>query len=630
MPGTGGVNFQSSMLSEVSSLTFLSVISYNFPWTTVLDFSANKNLETLVLSSDIASLPDVFTGFTRLARLDVGGNYRLSKLPDSLSSCVSLARIIATDCNMSLANSFFDMSNLSNLVSVYADNNKMRSIPTSLCNLPTSLNGSNPSLTLNLETNPIASVAPCFGSNTKLTALALSGTKMTSFPTPFLSLSGLTRLFWNNNDFQMNANVDFSSLSKLSYLDITNIKLVGAFPNSVSSLNLMSTFAAPRNTLKGTISNNFFQRLTQLRYFDIAGSEVTGAFPTSINAPGTVMTTLSVARNRFTTLPDAVQNLSKLEYIDFSDNQLTVIPSATAWKSLRSLRTIALGGNVQLNGPLPSFWAQSADFPSLETVNMSSTGYTGDFPSLNTSSLNYAYFYDMALSGSILGITRATNLQHLRLERNVLTGTLPSSLSLAAKMTRFDVSNNMLSGTVPSSFSSITTLTYIALNNNGFTGALPDIDAMRVSTFQVQNNQFDLCAQNPRVPSRASGNCNVTNNAFPNACRCPTYYSANCAVQTTCPPPDFVPSASTPAPFVIPTPVKAPTAPIAPVPVFSPSETATPGQSAPPSALTPSSTPRTPYLDADDEPMVPTGAAHMTQLAVSMLVCAAIAAAIFM
>lgn len=231
MPLKAGVDLKFSLLAGVSSLTHLSIFSYADGWTIVPDFSASKNLEHLVLTSNFSSIPDVFTGFTRLTYLDVSSNPRLSKLPYSLSSCVKLIHASVLNCNLSLANSFFDMSNLTNLVSIDASNNKMTSIPTSLCNLPTSLNGSNPSLTLDLQNNPIT-FTPCFGSNAKLTSLLLSYTKFTSFPTTLLSLSGLTRLYWHDNAFPIYANVDFSSLPKLSHLNV-NIKLVDPFSFAV-------------------------------------------------------------------------------------------------------------------------------------------------------------------------------------------------------------------------------------------------------------------------------------------------------------------------------------------------------------------------------------------------------------
>lgn len=620
-PGMGGAQFPATITSDLPNLTFLSVLSYDFGWTTVPDFSASTKLQKIVLSSDaFESIPDIFTNFKSLVTLDIGSNYKVSKLPPSLSQCTNLTTLIATSCNLSLPDSFFDMSN-TKLTSMDFDYNKMTSIPASLCDLTRTVPAGT-TVRLNLENNPIASVASCFGMNTKLTALSLLNTKMTSFPTPFLSLSGLTRLFWNRNEFSMTANVDVSSLSKLTYIDITNIKLVGAFPNTLSSLTGLSTFAASGNTFKGSMADNFFQRLTQLRYFAVSGSELTGAFPSTVGSAGTV-TSLIAAGNRFTSLPNSLQNLTNLAFIDFSDNQLATIPSDAIWKHMSKLQSIAIGGNVQLNGPLPTFWAQSADFPSLDTVNMSYTGFTGNFPSINSTKLVNVYITDSSLDGTISAITRATKLQELRLARNILTGSIPDSISTATALTRFEVSNNMLSGSLPSNFNLLSDLVYFVVNDNGLTGALPYVDSLnRLTYFQVQNNQFDLCAVNPQVSYRVQGYCNVTNNAFPNACRCPTYYS-RCTAQTTCPPPDYVPTIN--PPVDIPVPVKPPTAPVAPAPVFAPSETSTPGQAAAPSWPVPA-----PRLSAIDEPMVPTAASSNVAVSAVMIVCSALFVAIFM
>lgn len=607
-----GVPYDASLLAGITTLTSVTIYSgpYYYAFSILPDITASTGLVTLKLAGNFTTLPDTFSGFVNLTTIDFSGNPQLKKLPASLASCPKLTYLTCSSCNLSSDDSFFDMSNTKiNYISLSSNN--IKSVPTSLCTLPTSVPIGTQQVFF--DGNALTSFPSCFSQNSKLAYLSMTNTNFSSFPTSILGLTGMSRLSMRYNAQPLVGNFDFSLLTSLVYLDITSAQIVGAFPNSLAGISTLYSITAPGNNFQGTIAPNFFQNLGSFTYLEITGSSVSGAFPAVTNARS--LTTLYCGRNRFTSLPDGFQNTTYLAYIDFSDNQLTSIPADSVWKSLTRLRNLWIGGNTELTGLLPTFWAQQANFPNINSVNMSFTGYYGDFPNINSSSLRYAYFSGAGLNGRIQGFTQANGLYELTLDRNALTGTIPNSIGSASTgalyLQRLDLSYNILSGALPVYFTSLTSLTTLVLNNNGFSGAVPNVNLLTgLTTLQIQNNQFELCSANPGIGYRLQGRCNVTNNAFPDACGCGNYYTY-CSVNTTCPAPDYVPIST---PYTIPVPIKPPTAAPVPVPVFTPALIATPSQSTTP-------------VDDSQEPI---GAASPIALSAAVVFCSALLAALIM
>ena len=79
------------------------------------------------------------------------------------------------------------------------------------------------------------------------------------------------------------------------------------------------------------------------------------------------------------------------------------------------------------------------------------------------------------LSGEIpLELFHLTNLQDIMLDRNDLTGLLPTiELLKLQRLERFQVSNNRLTGPIPSQLGNLPRLRLAWLHMNEFTGAMP-------------------------------------------------------------------------------------------------------------------------------------------------------------
>ncbi|WOH09442.1 hypothetical protein DCAR_0728899 [Daucus carota subsp. sativus] len=97
---------------------------------------------------------------------------------------------------------------------------------------------------------------------------------------------------------------------------------------------------------------------------------------------------------------------------------------------------------------------------------------------LNFSSFPFLERLDLGYCGLVgnvhYQIGTLSNLVHLSLHNNNLTGKLPSSMANLVQLKMLDLSHNNLSGSVPSVISSLKNLHFIDLAFNNFTGFIPE------------------------------------------------------------------------------------------------------------------------------------------------------------
>ena len=67
-----------------------------------------------------------------------------------------------------------------------------------------------------------------------------------------------------------------------------------------------------------------------------------------------------------------------------------------------------------------------------------------------------------------------TGLSDLRIDLNMLTGTLSTAIGLLPNMTVLSVYDNLMTGTLPSELGQLSSLNTIYLDGNSFTGSLND------------------------------------------------------------------------------------------------------------------------------------------------------------
>jgi Leucine-rich repeat (LRR) protein len=512
------------------------------------NFSSNTALEYLTLRRINLDNTDLaVTDFSRLGNLtalDVSGNKLLTKLPAALSQCLLLQQLDVRDCALSDQDSVFDMKN-TRVSYLRLDNNGIDTLSANtICRLSNFVTSSG-SFALYLSGNSLSSLPDCIW-NYPISTLTLGSTKFATFPTGLFGFS-LNTLSWNGNDRVMTVADNTWNIQKwyadLKTLELINTKISAPFPIELRKCLRLTKIHAAGNSFSGTLPDDFFAN-GGVEDFDITDSSLSGPFPAG--GFSDYMTRIRVKGNKFTTIPDTIQQFSSsgmIWEINFSDNDLAIIPSNEIWASITSLNSIWVGGNPRLTGSIPTAWLQSG------SVNASFCSFTGNVPAL-TSRVYELYLSGNLLAGTIQPPVSSQSLRAFDVSQNALHGEIPSAFGDSSgsfdwsSLTTFNVSYNRLTGTFPSNLNRLVNLVRLGLNNNGLSGALPDFSQLsNVSHFEGHTNFFSICQSNPKFASGSLTlqNCSVVNNLYPGACHCPSFVQGLCQADLTCPSPDYVP-----------------------------------------------------------------------------------------
>jgi hypothetical protein len=179
------------------------------------------------------------------------------------------------------------------------------------------------------------------------------------------------------------------------------------------------------------------------------------------------------------TIPSTVANLTKLEKLDLSGNELQGSIPGFAFTFLNHLETLDLSTN-ELSGAIPTGLGNLS--LNLTALNFSANKLSGSLPPdlANMALLELLDLSDNSLSGTI-SLGAMSQLETLDLSRNAFGGTL-TNVVLAPKLQFLDLSDNKIVGPIPVSsgwFLSLCagTLQRLNLSDNDLSGPLPDMGA---------------------------------------------------------------------------------------------------------------------------------------------------------
>ncbi|VVB14433.1 unnamed protein product [Arabis nemorensis] len=207
-------------------------------------------------------------------------------------------------------------------------------------------------------------------------------------------------------------------LYSLEYLDLSSNYLFGSVPPDISRLVRLQSLILDGNYFNGSVPDSF-DSLTNLTVLSLKNNRFNGPFPSSICRIGR-LTNLALSHNEISgKLPD----LSKLEHLhmldlreNHLDSELPVMP--------KRLVTVLLSKN-SFSGEIPR---RFGGLSQLQHLDLSFNHLTGT-PSWFLFSL--------------------PNISYLDLASNKLSGKLPLNLTCGGKLGFVDLSNNRLIGTPP-------------------------------------------------------------------------------------------------------------------------------------------------------------------------------------
>ncbi|KAF5803163.1 putative protein kinase RLK-Pelle-LRR-VIII-1 family [Helianthus annuus] len=231
--------------------------------------------------------------------------------------------------------------------------------------------------------------------------------------------------------------------------------------------------------LTGTLTGDIGQ-LTELQILDLSYNKgLTGSLTPAIGNLKKLTNLILVNCGFSGPLPDTLGNLENLIFLSLNSNGFTG-PIPPSIGNMQNLYWLDLADNM-LTGGIP---VSSGSTPGLDMLT-----HTKHF-----------HFGRNMLSGSIPQRLFNSNMTliHILFENNQLTGTIPTSLGLVKSLEVLRLDRNLLTGNVPSNINSLTNVVEVFLSNNQLTGLVPNLTGLNVLNYlDLSNNTFDPS----RVPS---------------------------------------------------------------------------------------------------------------------------------
>uniref|UniRef100_A0A6N2KVW8 Leucine-rich repeat-containing N-terminal plant-type domain-containing protein n=1 Tax=Salix viminalis TaxID=40686 RepID=A0A6N2KVW8_SALVM len=259
----------------------------------------------------------------------------------------------------------------------------------------------------------------------------------------------------------------------LRTLDLSNCNFSGVFPSWLLENNTrLETLYLRQNSFVGPLKLPNHPAPNMI-FLDMSNNNISGQVPRNICSVFPNLAKVTMAMNGLTgSIPSCFGNMSSLEHMDFSDNQLSTVKLEQLKRSCGIyLAALDISDN-QFSGILPT---RMGNFSNLQAIDLSRNHFDGPLPRdlCKLVHLEYLDLSENNLSGSVPSCFNPSSIKHVHLSKNQLSGPLTEAFYNSFSLVTLDIADNNLMGPISNWIGNLSVLSVLLLRDNHFVGDLP-------------------------------------------------------------------------------------------------------------------------------------------------------------